>query len=95
MKTKDHRTAAEQTENCPYYVIGTDTFLNGWGGAEGGASYAAWACTRAELSACLDAVRRRSDMSRVRYALAETYQPGPSCAHLAIYRWTGPFIGGD
>jgi len=35
-------------------VIGTDSFMSGWGGAEGGASYAGWAFQDGNYAACLE-----------------------------------------
>ena len=43
MQTVDDRTP-EQKETHKFLIIGTDSFLSGWGQAKGGLSYAVWAC---------------------------------------------------
>ena len=52
------------------YVVATDSFMSGWGGADGGARYYAVAVTRAddpdEIMGRMDS---RSDFQRVRYNL--------------------------
>ena len=86
---KDDRTD-EQRKTHTWLVIGTDTFLSGWGGATGGASYAAWACKPEERNECLTWVEGRSDMKRIRETydnLNHPYRPSSSCAHLHIYVW--------
>lgn len=92
MQIIDDRTE-EQKRTHRYLIVGTDTFLSGWGHARGGASYAAWACeTSEEVDACEAWVRSRSDMQRVRFVIdvpGSRYRPKSSlCAHLHIYVWT-------
>ena len=65
MKVRDDRTA-EQKQTHTWLIIGTDSFLSGWGGASDGASYAAWACKPEDRSRVLAWVENRSDMKRVR-----------------------------
>ena len=85
--TVDDRTDSQRATHR-YLVIGTDRFMSGWGGAEGGLSYAAWACRPAVARECIEWVERRGDMSRVRtYLEGRRYRPGSSCAHLHIYVW--------
>lgn len=88
MKVQDDRTD-EQRETHPCLVVGTDSFLSGWGGAEGGASVAAWACSPDDLQTVERWVRNRSDMKRVRVVY-----DGPNCktrykpkraAHFHVY----------
>ena len=43
MELVDDRTP-EQKKSHSWLVIGTDSFMSGWGKASGGKSYAAWAC---------------------------------------------------
>jgi len=74
----------EQQRTHPLLIIGTDRVLSGWGGAAGGASYAAWACRPEERTPCLTWVEERRDMKRVREA-GPGYRPGRGCAHLHVY----------
>ena len=78
----DDRTKQEQLTHT-WLVIGTDTFLSGWGQAKGIPSYAAWACKPDDVNRVFNWVESRSDMKRVREALAANYHP--SGVHLHIY----------
>ncbi len=49
-----------------WLVIGTDSFLSGWGEAEGGASVAAWACRPEDRAAVLAWVRSRGERDEAR-----------------------------
>lgn len=81
MTRQDDRTE-EQKKTHPILVVGTDRFMSGWGGAAGGASFAAWACRPEDERRCLDWVESRGDMTRVRTTI-DPYRP--KCAHLHIY----------
>ena len=87
-KINDDRTAAEKSTHR-YLVVGTDRCLSGWGGATGGASFAAWACEGYNDAKKAEKwVRSRSDMTRVRIVVDSAqspYRPGRSCAHLHVY----------
>ena len=75
----------EQKSTHYALVVGTDTFLSGWGEARGGSSYAAWAVEPEEVPAMLERISARSDMIRVRVVYGD-YRPNPrNCAHLHIY----------
>ena len=67
-------------------VIGTDSFMSGWGGAEGGASYAGWAFQDDNYTACLNWVKGRSDMKRVRLVTLEGYRPNAAHTHIYIFK---------
>ena len=83
MQITDTRTP-EQHQTHRLLVVGTDTFLSGWGAAEGGPSYAAWACTAEDSLAVLRWVRARGDMRRVRVVYG-TWQPrGAGAAHVYV-----------
>ena len=92
MVRKDDRTPEEHKTHT-WLVIGTDKLLSGWGGAKGGASYAAWACRPEDRKKVLTWVESRSDMLRVRETTEKgwdgrtyRYYPNPRlCAHLHIY----------
>lgn len=84
----DDRTPAQKSTHR-YLVIMTDRFMSGWGGAEGGASYAAWACEGySDAKKAEKWVRGRSDALRVRTTVdtaSSPYRPGRNCAHLHVY----------
>lgn len=89
MIVEDDRTP-EQKKNHTVMVVMTDRFLSGWGGASGGASVAAWACsTTEELTQAERWVHSRSDALRVRvvYDSPRRYRPRRA-AHFHIYVWS-------
>ena len=58
---QDDRTEAQcLTHIC--FIKGRDTFLSGWGGAEGGTSYAVWSCKPEHLDTVYEWVKGRDDM---------------------------------
>ncbi len=79
----DDRTAAQHLTHT-VIILATDPGMSGWGAAEGGASYAGWACQPQHANAIESRVRQRGDMQRVRI-VGGNYRPGPHCAHLHIY----------
>ena len=72
MKLVDDRTE-EQRKTHTWLVIMTDKFLSGWGEAEGGKSYAAWACLPDDRKRVLEWVESRSDALRVRENIDTPY----------------------
>lgn len=83
MIRNDQRTESER--GLRLAVVMTDRFMSGWGEARNGLSYAAWACTAADLPRVLAWVKSRSDASRVRVvANVDKYRP-KGAAHLTIY----------
>lgn len=86
MYMQDDRTC-EQRRTHTVIVLMTDRVLSGWGKAQGGASYAGWACTPGELDACERWVRSRSDARRVR-VVGGAYRPRAARGHCHIYVWT-------
>ena len=84
VKIVDDRTE-EENRTHSVIVLGTDRFLSGWGEAEGGASYAGWACKPDDFYVTERFVRRRSDMLRVR-VVGNGYRPSARlCKHFHIY----------
>lgn len=79
----DDRTE-EEKETRPILVVGTDSFLSGWGLARHGSSFAAWACRSEDVNQVESWVRSRSEMKRVRIVLAKGYRP-KGRVHLHIY----------
>lgn len=66
MKLKDRRTDS-QKETHNLLVVARDQFMSGWGEAQHGTSYAAWACdSLAMRDRVLLWVQSRGDMSNVR-----------------------------
>jgi hypothetical protein len=82
MQIQDERTT-EEKEHLPLLIVGTDSFLSGWGKAEGGKSYAAWACQKRDENRVLEWVEKRSDMKRVRVVYG-SYRPSGK-GHLHVY----------
>jgi len=78
----DDRTKEEKVSH-DWLVIGTDTFLSGWGKAKGGTSYAVWACIPDNRQKVLNWVEGRSDMKRVRETVG-SYRPS-GVGHCHIY----------
>ena len=83
MDIDDDRTP-EQQQTHPWLVVGTDSFLSGWGKAKGGVSYAAWACQEGHVQPMFARINGRSDMRRVRIVYGPHYQPRGR-GHLHIY----------
>lgn len=74
------------------HVIGVamnDRFLSNWGRAQRGTSVAVWACTKDDEDRVYDAVRRRSDASRVRVVDLRTWRRPRGAAHVHIYAVSG------
>lgn len=91
MILQDDRTA-EQRETHQHLIIGTDSFLSGWGKADGGTSYAAWACTEGQRKRVLQWVESRGDMKRVRETYG-TYRPsGRGHCHIYVVREAHPAL---
>lgn len=79
----DDRTPAE-LKTHPIVWLGTDPFMGGWGAAEGGASYAGWACRPEDSHLVERWVRARGDLLRVR-EVSSGYRPSGLCSHCHIY----------
>ena len=85
MNLVDDRTEAERKTHA-LAVVGTDSFMSGWGRAEGGASYAGWAFKDSEQAACLSWVDGRSDMKRVRIVALDGYKPNAAHTHIYVFK---------
>ena len=79
----DDRTE-EQKKTHNVIVLMTDRFMSGWGQAEGGPSYAGWACRDGEMAEMLSRVDARSDSMRVR-VVGGDYRPPSGPGHCHIY----------
>jgi hypothetical protein len=87
----DDRT--EEVKNRPHLIVlGTDRFMSGWGMAEGGPSYAGWACDPGHVNAVESWVRQRGDQLRVRI-VGPDYRPpgGPGHCHIYVHESLKPF----
>ena len=80
----DDRTEEERKTHRIAYG-GTDCFLSGWGHAEGGNSFAFWACRPEDRCEVKKWVRSRGDIMRLRQILPNEYRPGGNCVHCHIY----------
>jgi len=49
------------------FIGGIDTTLSGWGGAEGGRSFAIWACTYFDADLVMEWVKSRCDIKKPRF----------------------------
>lgn len=94
---EDDRSEAQKATHV-WLVIGTDSFMSGWGGAEGGTSYAVWACETSTQAAVVERwVRGRSEMKRVRVVCERQrkWRPrGPGHAHVYVVKPGHPSLGG-
>lgn len=83
MKLVDDKTD-EQRETHKWLIVGTDSFMSGWGEARGGKSYAAWACRDEHRGEVLSWVEGRSDMKRVREVYGEYRPSGQGHCHIYV-----------
>jgi hypothetical protein len=85
----DDRTE-EQRKTHRVAIVGTDSFMSGWGGAEDGMSYAGWAFQEGDESRVWRYVSSRQSMKRVRLVLLDGYKP--KAAHTHIYVFDRPGV---
>jgi len=83
MMVVDDRTADEKKTHT-LGVVGTDTFMSGWGLANKGLSYAVWACTPDDVDVIEKRIRNRGDMKRVRIVTLNGYT-ARGATHTHIY----------
>ena len=83
MTLQDDRTDAQRRYSHTAIIAGQDTFLSGWGGAEGGLSYAGWACEDKDIEKVFEWVEARSDMRLVK-EVDDDYRPA-GAVHFHIY----------
>ena len=81
---KDDRNEDQQFSH-DVLVGGRDSFMSGWGEAEGGSSYAFWACQPSDQQAVGAWVEARDDIES-RGAIDESELPAlGDCDHCHIY----------
>lgn len=83
MQFKDDRT---DQEKVTHHVLigGTDRVLSGWGQAEGGQSFAFWACRPEHAAQVWRWVKSRGDIMRVRQ-VSPRYRPSGGKGHCHVY----------
>jgi hypothetical protein len=91
MELVDDRTV-EQKKSHSCIVVGTDSFLSGWGRAKNGRSYAGWACRREDLEKVFSWVKNRSDMKRVRIVRCNYRPSGSGHCHIYVVNEEHPAI---
>ena len=91
MQFQDDRTD-EQRETHTWLIGGTDRCLSGWGKAQGGASFAFWACRPEHRKAVMEWVERRSDLSRVREVSSDYKPRGRGHCHVYVVESGHPAI---
>ena len=90
MDYNDDRTP-EQRATHYALVVGTDSFLSVWGKAQGGTSYAAWACPPEWARHVRDRIEGRGDMKRVRTVYGAWRPRGRGHAHVYVVTETHPY----
>jgi len=83
MEFEDARTE-EQKKTHRWIVIGTDSFLSGWGKATGGMSYAGWACKFEDKEKVFKWVSNRGDMKRVKEVYGDYRPRGKGHYHIYV-----------
>ena len=66
-----------------HFIGGIDTCMSGWGGAEGGRSFAIWACRTGDADAVMEWVKSRGDIKKVR-VIAGSLTTKPN-DHIHVY----------
>ena len=92
MTREDDRTIEERTSHW-LAVVGTDSFMSGWGGAAGGASYAAWACRPDDVRTVEQWVSSRREMRRVRVVTLGDWRPRAAHVHIYVVNDGHPALG--
>jgi hypothetical protein len=75
----------EQILSHPFLVIATDTFMSGWGLAEGGVSYMAWACREEDVQRAIEKLKARKEMRRVRVVYGSYRPKGKGHCHVYVF----------
>lgn len=91
MEIQDDRTL-EQKKSHTCLIVGTDSFMSGWGRARGGTSYAVWACVPAHCDTVFNWVSSRSDMKRVHIVYSNWRPKGIGHAHIYVVTESHPSL---
>ena len=81
----DDRTEAQKRTHR-MAIVGTDSFMSGWGEASNGVSYAGWAFKDGDQAECLSWVDSRSEMKRVRVVALDEYKPNAAHTHIYVFK---------
>lgn len=82
---EDDRTE-EHKKTHIWGVVARDKFMSGWGGAKGGHSRCAWACSTMEIADRVEKwVGDRKEMRNVTVVDLRTYRVPRGTAHFHIY----------
>lgn len=83
---KDDRKPEQKTTHV-LAVVARDTFMSGWGGAEGGASRVAWSFDPNKVNSdrVFNWVKARPEMRAVSLVEIDRYSPPKDTAHLQIH----------
>jgi hypothetical protein len=85
MTKKDDRTE-EQKQTHTIAVVARDAGMSGWGGAKGGASRCAWACSDRNIADRIEKwVSDRDEMRNITIVDLRTYRVPSGTAHFHIY----------
>ena len=91
MELEDDRTQ-EQVQSHYILIGGTDRFMSGWGKAEGGKSYAFWACRPDDERNVMEWIERRGDIQRIR-TVGNDYRPkGKGHCHIYVVNENHPSV---
>lgn len=76
----------EQLLSHPFLVIATDKFMSGWGLAEGGKSYMAWACRECDVDEAIAKLKARKEMYRLRLVYGSYRPKGKGHCHVYVFK---------
>ena len=88
---QDDRTL-EERQTHGVLIGGTDSFLSGWGRAEGKMSYAFWACRPEDQNRVERWVRNRGDIKRVRFVSSDYRPRGTALVHVYMVNENHPAL---
>lgn len=91
MNVQDDRTP-EQLETHTELVVGFDSYMSGWGRAEGGNSYAGWACHPYHTDAVLSWVENRNDLGNIRVEDGDYVPSGKGHFHIYVVNENHPAV---
>jgi len=91
---KDDR-APEELLTHDLIVLAHDTFMSGWGQAQGRKSYAGWACQPKDVKKVLAWVQSREEMQNIRVVTYDFIPPDNGHYHIYVVRPNHPSLEQD